>query len=95
MKAFLRKFTGIRIGKRTAGGPEEECEAEVYCTFESGGQALPCKATIKRSAGDTLNEASTEVSRVEGLPPGAQYDHPEFTIKASRYFIEQLAKRVD
>ncbi len=95
MDALLKGFTGIRPLRRAARATKETYDAELYCTFEYGGQEVPCKARIKRTLGDTFKGKFIEVSRVEGLPPGVNYDQKEFAVGARQYYSEQILKRGD
>ena len=99
MKALLKKFTmkltRRHIRKKTNGGPDEMCDAEVFCIFEYQGKDYPCKAGIKQTVGNSHKARIIEVYRVEGLPAGAQYDHDTFAERARHYYTGQIVKPGD
>ena len=95
MKAYLKNFTGSRIQKQTVGGPDEMCDAEVFCEFIYLGQDFPCKARIKQTVGSSYKSKVIEVYRVEGLPAGAKYDHDTFAEKARHYYTLRIVKQGD
>ena len=95
MDALLKGFTGIRPLSRAARASGEAYDAEIYCTFECGGQEVPCKAKIKRTVGGTFKGKFIDVSKVDGLPPGVNYDQKEFAAWARKYYSEQILKRGD
>ena len=95
MKAFLKNFTGSRTQKQTAGGPDEMCDAEVFCIFDYLGLEFPCKARIKQAVGSGYKSKVIEVHKVEGLPAGARYDHDTFAERARRYYTERVVKLGD
>ncbi len=91
MKAFLKKFTRSR--KQTVGGPDEMCDAEVFCVFDYLGLEFPCKARIKQTVGS--KSMVIEVHKVEGLPAEARYDHDTFAERARQFYTERVVKQGD
>ena len=93
MRATL-KFTGSLILQQVIGGPDEMCDAIVYCTFGlEDGRELACQAKVKQTVGSASEEKMIEVHSVEGLPPGAEYDHDAFAEAARRYFTRHIMKQ--
>ncbi len=95
MDALLKGFTGIRPLRRAARATKETYDAELYCTFEYGGQEVPCKASVRRHSGTLPDSKHIEIGRVQGLPAGVKYDHDEFAAWARKYYSEQILKRGD
>jgi len=95
LKKFTKKFTRRHIRKKTVGGRDEMCDAEVFCIFEYQGKDYPCKASIKQTLGSSYKSRVIEVYRVEGLPAEALYDHDTFAEKARHYYIAQIVKQGD
>ncbi len=95
MKALFLEIIGSRIEKQLVGGSKVVVGAEVYCTFECGGQVLPCRAKVKITTGNKFKDTFIDVSRVEGLPPGAKYDHMAFVAAARQYYTERIVKKGD
>ncbi len=88
------KFTGTLILHQIIGGPDEMCDAIVYCTFGlEGGREVACQAKVKQTVGSAYEEKMIEVHPVEGLPPGAEYDHGAFAEAARRYFTGHMMKQ--
>ncbi len=93
MKLSL-KFTGSLILQQVIGGPDEMCDAIVYCTFGlEGGREVACQAKVKQTVGSAYEENMIEVHSVEGLPPGAEYDHDAFAEAARRYFTSHMMRQ--
>ncbi len=93
MKPSLN-FTGSLILQQVIGGPDEMCDAIVYCTFGlEDGRELACQAKVKQTVGSASEEKMIEVHPVEGLPPGAEYDHDAFAEAARRYFTGHFMKQ--
>ncbi len=88
------KFTGTLILHQVIGGPDEMCDAIVYCTFGlEDGRELTCQAKVKQTVGSTYEEKMIEVHPVEGLSPGAEYNHDAFAEAARRYFTGHFMKQ--
>ena len=91
LKKFTKKFARRHFRKKASGGPDEMCDAQVFCIFQYQGKDYPCKASIKQTVGTSHKPKVIEVYRVEGLPAGALYDHDTFAERARRYYTEPAA----
>lgn len=65
----------------------------MYCTFECGGQEVPCRAALRQVVVSEAGKESLEVSPVVGLPAGAHYDHKAFAEAARRYYWQRTAEQ--
>ena len=93
MRATL-KFTGSLVLQQVIGGPDEMCDAIVYCTFGlEDGREVACQAKVKQTVGSASEEKMIEVHPMEGLPPGAEYDHDAFAEATRRYFTGHMMKQ--
>ncbi len=95
MKALFLEIIGSRIEKQLVGGSKVVVGAEVYCTFDCGGEVRPCRAKVKITTGNKFKDTFIEVSRVKGLPPGAKYDHAVLVAAARQYYTKRIVKKGD
>jgi hypothetical protein len=93
MRATLKGFTGSKVTKQVIGGPDEMCDAEVYCLFTADdGTEFRGTARVKQTTGSNYSDKMIEIYPVKGLPEGTEYDHGVFRERATQYYTEKIVK---